>query len=143
MDLNVTQMTDILRDKTSWQATPRGMLASDYRNMIIYGIRHLLIDTGRASMYNRENYEQEDGCEFYRGDFGIDEEEYVLLLAEIQFFRKVQTDLNDQVSYTTDALSVTQGNKPFEHVQQTVNDLELERRRLYYKMHVYAIYTGE
>ena len=46
-------------------------------------------------------------------DFLIDEEAYILICAQIEFFRKVQSDVNNIVGYTTDALTVTNADKPY------------------------------
>lgn len=58
----------------------------------------------------------------------------MLVTAEIGFYRKVQTDVNNIVGYTTDALSVTNADKPFQYIGATVRELENKRRVLYYKM---------
>ena len=47
----------------------------------------------------------------------LDEQEYVLVTAEISFYKKVQTSVSDLVSYTTDAMSVSHGDKPFANLQ--------------------------
>lgn len=42
--------------------------------------------------------------------------------------------MDDQVSYTTDAMSVTHGDKPYVHIGQTVDRLEGELARVWYSM---------
>lgn len=34
--------------------------------------------------------------------------------------------MDDQTSYTTDAMSVTHGDKPYEHIGQTIDRLQKE-----------------
>lgn len=72
----------------------------------------------------------------------IDEEKYVLLVAQIAFFKKVQSDVNNIVSYTTDALSVANADKPYAHLQDTISNLENERRIVFYKMTNYSFLQG-
>lgn len=54
--------------------------------------------------------------------------------AEIFFYEKVQTQVDQLTSYTTDALGVTHGDKPFANLQQKIGSLEAERRQIWYKM---------
>ena len=77
---------------------------------------------------------------FFNADLPIDEEKYVLLTAEIAFFKKVQSDVNNIVGYTTDALSITNADKPYAHLQDTIRDLESERRIVFFKMTSYTFY---
>jgi len=63
----------------------------------------------------------------------------VLICAQINFFKKVQADVNNIVGYTTDALTVTNADKPYVHLQDTIDKLEQERRIIYYKMVRFAL----
>lgn len=67
-------------------------------------------------------------------DLILDERRYVMLSAKIEFFRKVQTDVNNIVGYTTDALTVTNADKPYINLDTTITKLEKERRMIHYKM---------
>lgn len=64
----------------------------------------------------------------------LDERQYVLVSAEICFYSKVQTSVDALTSYSTDALSVTHGDKPFANLQQKIGDLKMEQRQIWYKM---------
>lgn len=70
----------------------------------------------------------------FAADLPLDESEYVLLTAEINFYEKVQSTVNDLTSYTTDAMAVTHGDKPFANIQQKLTDLRDQQTRLWYKM---------
>lgn len=138
--LNLTDLAHELQEQTAWQQTPELLTDSQYLGMIVRGVKRLFIDTGRAKSYNAMLYTTlDDGTYNYNGTFLIDEEEYIKLCAKIEFFRKVQSDVNNIVSYSTDALSVTKADKPYENLQNTLGDLENERRILYYKMVRYTI----
>lgn len=63
-----------------------------------------------------------------------DEIEYVLAHAEVMFYRKVQTTVNELTSYTTDAMAVAHGDKPFANLQQTINDARTRERMYWFKM---------
>lgn len=139
MGFNITDAAKQLQSDTSWQVLPEALSFDVYTDMVVYGIKRLFIDTGRALEFdNSIFYEAEDEllCEM---NFAIDEEEYILLVAQIQFFKRVQLDANTAVSYSTDAMTVTQANKPYEHLQDTIEKLEARRRELYYRMVRYTL----
>lgn len=82
----------------------------------------------------------EDPVEYIlRDDIEADEYEYILLVAQILFFKKVQVDVNKAVSYTTNALSVTGGDKPYAHLKDTIGELQNARREMYYRMTRYTM----
>lgn len=107
--------------------------------MIVAGLKTLYIDTGRAFEWREGmvHIDDDTGYTVFDRDLGIDEEKYVLLTAMIEFFQKVQGDVNTMVSYTTDALSVTNADKPYAHLQDSIEKNENERRIVYYKMSQY------
>lgn len=47
--------------------------------------------------------------------------------------------MNNIVGYTTDALSVTNADKPYTHIAQTIGEKEKKRRRIFYKMTEYVM----
>lgn len=134
MGVNVTLLAEELKDKTRWQKTPEILEDEAYVKMIVGAIKKLYVDTGRALSYTEELVTVEDGVTKFANDLALDEEEYVLLCSQIDFYKKVQTDVNNIVGYTTDALTVTNADKPYAHLQDTISNLEKERRIVYYKM---------
>lgn len=72
-------------------------------------------------------------------DFLIDEEYYIMLCARLGFLQRCQLEVNEMVSYTTNALSVTQGDKPYANLQKTIDQINKQRRIVYYKMCRYAL----
>ena len=140
MKTSVTALAEELMDVTRWQKTPEPLLLPDYEDMIVKAIKQLFIDTGRASTYNDLKYHAEQASPdapnalYFDGSLQIDEEAYVLICAQIEFFRKVQSDVNNIVGYTTDALTVTNADKPYANLKDTLSQLEQDRRITYYKM---------
>lgn len=159
---SVTEMADVLREEVAWQKTPELLELSDYEKLIINAIKRLFIDTGRASQFSAsmihpketesdETTEEDTEIESDEAtspeiiidyDFMIDEERYVFLCAQIGFLKRVQLDVNNIVSYTTNALSITSADKPYAHLQDSIAELEKERRIVYYKMVRYTIYSA-
>lgn len=144
MATSITELASELQEMTAWQKTPVELTLEDYEKLIVNGIRKLYVDTGRASMFNismvHEATEEDDveGVVFTT-DLPLDEREYVKLVAQIAFFKRVSTDVNNIVGYTTDAITITNADKPYANLKATIDDLERERRIVYYKMARYAL----
>lgn len=136
----LTELISELRDNTSWQKTPLPLIDADYVNMTKRAIRQLYVDTGRASIYHSGLFtEDADGIVSFSEDLRADEIEYILICAQINFFKRVATDVNNIVGYVTDALTVTNADKPYANLKDTMDRLENERRIKYYKMHRFAM----
>ena len=147
MGTSITELAEQLMDITRWQKTPELLTPEHYEHMILKAIKRLFIDTGRASEYSDGLIETistdataDDGTvttyttTSFKKNFQIDEEAYILICAQIEFFRKVQSDVNNIVGYTTDALTVTNADKPYVNLKDTLGQLEQDRRITYYKM---------
>lgn len=140
MGFSITKAITVLQDETSMQRTPKPITVGQYGDMVMKGIRRLYIDTGRALIYDSSNYRYDDEEGFMFGDdLPIDEQEYVMLCAQINFFKRVQTDVNNVTSYSTNAITVTGADKPYAHLKDTIEDLERRRRELYYRMVRYTM----
>lgn len=132
-----------LKERTEWQETPEPVTFDNYLGMTLRALKRLFIDTGRASQYDVMKLTTlGDDSYNYDGTFFIDEEEYVLICAQIEFFKKVQSDVNNAFSYTTDALTVTSADKPYANLKNTIERLENERRIIYFKMVRFTIGEG-
>lgn len=134
--LNLTELTAELKDATEWQETPFPLTDDQYQAMTLRGLRRLFIDTGRALEFDPEKIitDGETGSIYYDQTFYIDEEEYIKLCSRLEFFNKVKTDVNNTFGYVTDALSITNADKPYANLKDTIDGIDNERRILYYKM---------
>lgn len=141
--VSLTKMADELRTLVEYQQTPRVITQDEYQAMILHGIKRLLIDTGRAAEFDPEKLIAEGNDIIYNADFGIDEIEYIMLVAQMRFFGMIRASVNAMVSYSTNALTVTQGDKPYANITGTLKELENERRIVYYKMVGYTIAVNE
>ena len=163
---SVTALTDEIKRRVWLQRTTGEFTDEEYLALIVYGIKRLFIDTGRALLYKNYRFvsttdaddtadpgEPDDGEAveppvdadddgtpaktdeiFFTYDLDLDEEEYVLLIAEMQFLQIIQKDVNTITSYTTNALSVTGADKPYAHLADSLEKLEAYRRELNYTM---------
>lgn len=143
--LNITKIAAWLKEKTEWQETPVPLTDLNYIHMVIDGIERLFVDTGRSEQYNEDLYttlDDDEGSYFvYDADIPLDERRYVQICAEINFFSKVQSDVNNTFGYSTDALTVTNADKPYANLKDTLSNLDNERRIIYYKMTRYTLGT--
>ena len=161
--LNITKLAEWLKEKTEWQETPVPLTDKNYINMVIDGIERLFVDTGRSDQYDEDKYamvaegeersedieepenpelpEESEIVTYYGYDavFPLDERRYIQICAEINFFSKVQSDVNNTFGYSTDALTVTNADKPYANLKDTIDKLENERRIIYYKMVRYTL----
>lgn len=146
--LNINKMAEWLKEKTEWQETPVPLTDSNYINMVIDGIERLFVDTGRSEQYDEELYitvpieDSEESYYAYDYDFPLDERRYIQICALINFFSKVQSDVNNTFGYSTDALTVTNADKPYANLKDTIGNLDNERRIIYYKMVRYTLGTS-
>lgn len=91
--------------------------------------------TSRPGLYKEELLSESlTGDVIYAETFTIDETEYILLSAQIYFLQKVQTMVNSRVGYTTDAFSVTNADKPYLFISDTLKGLKKDRAIIHYKM---------
>ena len=141
--LNITEMANELQEITAWQDTPQPLSAEDYIRIVKRAVRDFFVDINRASEFSKDKYitEMIDEKEviFYDRDFLADEEVYILILCKIEFFQRVQTDVNNAFGYTTNALTVTNADKPYKNLAETLNDLYNERRIKFNKMVRYTL----
>ncbi len=140
---NLDIMVEELVMRTKGQKTERPITFDEYLYFIKSAIRRFYVDSGQDQQYNYEGFslitsDDPDGFDhsswFYDATFRADEREYILLCAEIGFYNMVQTEYNGIVSYTTNALSVANADKPYAYLGQTINDREDRRKWLFYKM---------
>lgn len=137
---NIRRMAMELKRKTAWQKTPGTLTDEDYCGMIEAALRRLFVMTGKAALYDEAKITREDGAAIcYDGSFAIDEIEFVLVAAQIEFFRLVQTDVNNTFGYSTDALTVTNADKPYANLAATIQELENQQRIIFYKMVRYSL----
>lgn len=102
---------------------------------IAEAIRYLYVMTGRGLQFSEDMFVIECPTYLYfTEDLKTDEQEYVLATAEMDFYRKAQASVDTLTSYTTDAMAVTHGDKPFANLQQKIEDARTRQTQIWYKM---------
>jgi hypothetical protein len=141
--VSISELAQDLKAQVEFQQTPRPMTDEEYELMVVHGLKRLFIDTGRADSYDSNKLYSIDDELVYDENLNINEEEYIKIVSQMQFFQTVRASVNSMVSYSTDALSVTQGDKPYANITGTLKELENERRIVYYKMVPYTITVND
>lgn len=132
---DIMKLANTLYTRIEWQNVPETVTQEDLTELIADGIRHLYVMTGRALTFDENKFiKEQDMYLWFVDDLPLDEKEYVLATAEIDMYRKVQTSVNELTSYTTDAMAVSHGDKPFANLQITIMDAERRREQIWYKM---------
>lgn len=137
---DIIALTEQQHKRIEWQNVPYDVTIDDMCTYVARAIEHLYVVTGRALIFREDMFVIEDGLyKTFSETLPLDEKWYVLLTAEIDFYTKVQTGVSDLTSYTTDAMSVSHGDKPFANLQQKLMDLDTERKMIWYKMTRYHL----
>lgn len=138
--LNITEIAEELKELTAWQETPVDLSFSDYVKIVVRAVKKFFVDINRPEEYKLTLWttdDDENTC--YDREFLLDEEEYIKILCKIEFFKRVQTDVNNMFGYSTDALTVTNADKPYANLKNTLDDLQHERRIVFNKMIRYTL----
>ena len=134
---NIQETAEQLQNELDWQSTPTPMYPEDFIKIVVWAIKRFYVDVNHPGAYDRTLFttdEEEHVC--YDYDFDIVQEEYIYILCKLNFYRKVFNDVagDAAMSYTTDALSVTGAKEGYKSIQQEIDDLELDRIRVFHKM---------
>ena len=101
----------------------------------------MYVDTNRAAAYKNASLSEdpETGEVFFSEDLDIIEEEYALICGQISFLNWIKGKYAGIVGYSTDAITITNADKPYSNVKDALAGLENDRRIIYYKMVKYTI----
>ena len=137
--LKIADLAEELEDEVQWQETPMPVGKYDYLKIVMRAIREFFVLINRPAEYDTALFVEADGELCYDHDFPADEIEVILVLCRRRFFRKVQTDVNNAFGYSTDALKVTNADKPYANLKDTLSDIENELRIKFNKMVRYTM----
>ena len=120
------------------QTTPDTVDQLDLIYLIIDAIEELYIISGRQEQYSEDKIELEQESETivctFADTLSTDERRWVVLDAEINFYRWVQNSVDDMFSYSTDAMTVSHGDKPYKNIGDTIADRKEKLNRIWYSM---------
>lgn len=120
------------------QTTPETVSQVDLVYLIIDAIEELYIISGRQSLFSDSKIVFDDEGESivctFEDDLSTDERKWVVLDAEINFYKWVQNSVDDLQSYSTDAMTVAHGDKPYKNIGETIADRQAKLNRIWYSM---------
>ena len=157
---DIVKLAQRLHRRIKWQEIPEELHTSDLIDMIIDAIRMLYVISGRTFQYSDDKFivveepeeapetsednpidpdeeEKEDDLEpgtYFADDLELDEQEWVLLEGEISFYNLALSNVDDLQSYTTDAMAVTHGDKPYKNIKATVEDRQKKQAVVWTRM---------
>lgn len=133
---DLVKLAQRLHRRIKWQEIPEELGSSDLIDIICDAIRMLYVISGRTFLFSDDMFiTDEDGhiVEF-ENKLELDEEEWVLLESEISFYNMALSNVDDLQSYTTDAMAVTHGDKPYKNIKATVEDRTAKRDVVWTRM---------
>jgi len=128
------------------------MNSTDLIDLLRDAIRMLYVISGRTFQFSEDMFTdtmtvetppEEEGGEpgeeiiegaFFTADLMLDEQEWVLLEGEIAFYNMALSNVDDLQSYTTDAMAVTHGDKPYKNIKATVEDRQAKQNVVWTRM---------
>lgn len=133
---DLTEWTRRLISNIEWQLVPEDMGLEDCIPFVVDAIEYFYIMAGRAGEWSDELViKGEDNIPVsFNGDFRVDERMYILVTAEIGFYQKVQSDVNELMSYSTDAMTVANSDKPFANLANMIEKLKDKQIEIWHKM---------
>lgn len=137
-------MTDVLalafrlqKDMEMFNIASLSLTPNDYINYIVVGTEMFYNYTGQGYLSVEDIIVRGDLDGTITGftrDFATIEKAYILLCAKISVSQWARANKAELFSYTTDALSVAHGDKPFRNISEMLDGFEQERRILHYKL---------
>ncbi len=135
-------MTDLVKlarrfhRKIKWQEVPEEISWSDQVDLICDAIRRLYVISGRTFLFSEDKFQyDEDRIPVaWDDDLMIDEIEWILIEAQIEFYKSVQANVDNLVGYSTDAMSVTHSDKPYENLGNSIATLKDEQNVIWTRM---------
>lgn len=154
---DITKLARRLFNRIEWQDTLETVTRDDLCRMIAEAIRYLYILVGKGEQDVESRFVYEEATEpaeeettdetseeeeeetepvplFFTDDLKPDEQLYVIMTAELDFYKKVQSQYDGMTSYTTDAMAVTHGDAPFKNLQSKIDGAKKERDVVWWRM---------
>lgn len=158
---DIVNLARRLHRRIKWQEIPEELGSTDLMDILCDAIRMLYVISGRTFLFSDDMFVEtrvierdvtaedipEDGEEpapepepeieeglWFTDDLELDEQEWVLLEGEISFYNMALSNVDDLQSYTTDAIAVTHGDKPYKNIKATVEDRQMKQAVVWTRM---------
>lgn len=132
MATSLLDLMEEFKDEIALYKTPITYDDSLYQKIIIKASKQFYIDIGWGSLWD-SHYSVISSTPTLSIDLSIIEREYIVAWAQIIFVDQIKGDVAKLVSYSTDGLSITQGDKPYKNLSDDRNNLINRLHELFYK----------
>jgi hypothetical protein len=132
MATDLTLIRDQLKTNMQNLRTPTAYTDSDYLEFVVLGCKRFYRDTGIEANWSTE-YTSGASPTLSR-TLDLNEDEYCLVSSEIELIKNVIMYWSTMVSYTTNALTISNAFKPFDFMKSMIKDREAMLVDLFYKM---------
>jgi hypothetical protein len=129
----MTSLDDLKKELISnvkFQQTPIQMTDSDYMSFTVQGVKRLYVDEGIEDEFLSDFDKIQNTLV---RDLTLTEQEYAYTSAEIAFKNQIKADLQAIVGYSTNALSISNADKPYTNLNNDIKDLENRLSQLAWK----------
>lgn len=133
MSTNLLELRDEMISEVALYKTPITYTNTLYNSIITKASKNFYIDTGRENSWATQ-YSVISSTPTLSIDLTLTEREYIVTLGQIVFIDQIKSDVAKLVSYSTDSLSVTQGDKPYRNLSEDRKNLENRLLELFYKL---------
>lgn len=140
---DIVKLAQRLHRRIKWQEIPEELTSTDLVDMLCDAIRMLYVISGRTFLYSDDKFVEEvyddegnliaEGM-FFTDDLELDEQEWILLEGEISFYNLALSNVDDLQSYSTDAMAVTHGDKPYKNIKATIEDRQNKQAVVWTRM---------
>lgn len=133
---DLVKLAQRLHRKIKWQEVPEKVDWIDQIDLICDAIQRLYVISGRTFLYNDDKfiYDADEVAVQFADNLELDEREWVLLEAQIEFYKTVQSNVDDLESYSTDAMTVAHADKPYKNIGETLDRLEKNQNDVWVRM---------
>jgi hypothetical protein len=120
-------------DEISLYQTPITYTNTLYDKIVKSACKQYYIDTGKEDSWTSD-YSDTGATPILNIDLSLTQEQYVLTWAQIIFIKQIRSDVAKLTSYSTDALSVTSSDKPYQSLKNDLNELHTRLTELFYNL---------
>lgn len=132
MATSLVEIRNELITKIQFYKTPIVYTNDDYDKIVLSGTKRYYIDIGKDSQFSSD-YTSVPSPQL-NSDLLLSEIEYILVSSQIEFIKQILGDVAQILSYTTDALSVSNADKPYLHLRTDILALEDRLSEVFYKI---------
>ncbi|MGE5438088.1 MAG: hypothetical protein ACM3O3_12820 [Syntrophothermus sp.] len=132
MATDITAIRDTLKTNVKNQRTPVVITDDEYLEFAIAGCKRLYIDTGVVANWDSEY--TSGATPTLSSTLNLNQIQYCITSAEIEFFNSIITYWNTMVSYVTNALTISNAFKPYEFIAKLIEVRENKLIQLFHRM---------